>query len=367
MTDTAGAPQPAPPGRGHRLSLNELPHAPLPGLPEAVRSALDAPHRYPDPYARELTEDVARACAVPDTDVVVGPGSAALLQHVVQWAAPGRGEVVYARPSFEAYPLVTDCAGARPVEVPLRDHRHDLPRMLESITPATRVLIVCNPNNPTGTVAGADELTAFLRAVPERVVVVLDEAYREFAPDGSTADGAELYRGLPHLVVLRSFSKAYGLAGLRVGYALARPDTARTLRGRLLPFAVSTVAQAAARTALARRSDVLRQVDRVVTERDRVAGRLARQGWPVVPSAANFLWLPLGPAAGSFAAGAARDGILVRAVPGEGVRVTVGAPAANDALLRFTADRAPTPPKPPREETPLPAFPQVGGVLGSGA
>ncbi|MFP8940314.1 histidinol-phosphate transaminase [Streptomyces fenghuangensis] len=341
MTDATG---PATAGREHRLSLNELPEAPIADLARALRPSLDEPHRYPDPHARELAEAVARTYAVPPTDVLVGPGSATLLQHVVQWAAPGRGEVLYARPSFDAYRLIVRSAGARPVEVPLRDHRHDLPRMLENITADTRVLIVCNPNNPTGTVVNAADLTAFLRAVPERVVVVLDEAYHEFADAESTADGRELYRDRPNLVVLRSFSKAYGLAGLRVGYALAHPDTAHTLRDRLLPFSVSTVAQAAALTALARRTDVLRYAAHIVAERERLAERLALQGWPVVPSAANFLWLPLGSASEAFAAEAARQGILVRAVHGEGVRVTVGTETANDALLRLTARRSPAEP-----------------------
>ncbi|MBN0043316.1 aminotransferase class I/II-fold pyridoxal phosphate-dependent enzyme [Streptomyces actuosus] len=366
MTET-GAPAPA--GHGHhphRLSHNELPQTPLADLDEALRPALREPHRYPDPYAGELAEAVARACAVPAGDIVVGPGSAALLQLVVQWVAPGHGEVIHARPSFDAYRLIVHCAGARPVEVPLRDHRHDLPRMLRSITPATRALIVCNPHNPTGTVAAAADLAAFLRAVPERVVVVLDEAYREFADPGATADGGALYRDLPNLVVLRSFSKAYGLAGLRVGYALTHPDTARTLLGRLLPFSVSSVAQAAARAALARGPEALRQAEHVVAERDRLTARLREQGWPVVPSAANFLWLPLGTGAEPFAEAAARHGLLVRAVPGEGVRTTVGGAAANDALLRFTAGRRPptgTAPAdgPDTRRTPAPAVGQATG------
>ncbi|BAU84779.1 tsrA protein [Streptomyces laurentii] len=332
-----GVTEPGASGPEHRLSLNEMPAVPVTGLDEALRDALRGAHRYPDPFARELTAAIAATHSVPEHDVVTGPGSAVILQHVIQWAAPRRGEVVYARPSFDAYPLAVAAAGATAVEIPLRDHRHDLPRMLAAVTPDTRALVVCNPHNPTGTALGADALLAFLRAVPEHVVVVLDEAYREFAGDKDTLDGPDVYRGLPNVVVLRSFSKAYGLAGLRVGFALARREVADVLRTRLLPFAVGTVAEAAARTVLARRSEVYARVDRVVAERDRLTAELRGQGWEVAPSAANFCWLPLGSRSAAFVAAAAREGILVRAVAGEGVRVTVGDPAANDAVLRLTA------------------------------
>ncbi|GLF96699.1 aminotransferase class I/II-fold pyridoxal phosphate-dependent enzyme [Streptomyces yaizuensis] len=333
MTGVVGSVQP---GGGHRLSLNEMPHVPVPDLGEVLLDSLRGVNRYPDPFSRELTEAIAGVHSVPEADVVVGPGSAAILQHVVQWAAPQHGEVVYAWPSFDAYRMVVASAGAKPVEIPLKDHRHDLARMLESVTADTRAVLLCNPHNPTGTALGGTEMLAFLRGIPEHVCVVLDEAYIEFARGRDTPDGCRIYRDLPHVVVLRSFSKAYGLAGLRIGYALAAPRTARALRERLLPFSVSTVAETAARTVLDRRSEVMRYVDRVIAERDRITEELGGQGWDVVPSAANFCWLPMRTGAAEFAAAAARGGLLVRAVQGEGVRVTVGAERANDALLRFT-------------------------------
>ncbi|MFI1157038.1 histidinol-phosphate transaminase [Streptomyces sioyaensis] len=338
MTRVAG---PAHPERQHQLSLNEMPAVPLAGLEEILRESLHGANRYPDPFSRQLAEAIADLFSVPDHEVVVGPGSAAILQHVIQWAAPQRcDEVIYARPSFDAYRLVVNSAGATPVEVPLKEHRHDLSRMRESITPRTRALVLCNPHNPTGTAIGTADMLSFLREVPEHVVIVLDEAYHEFARGQDTLNGPEAYHDIPHMVVLRSFSKAYGLAGLRIGYALASRDVAHTLRNRLLPFSVSTIAEAAARAALARRPEVLRQVDRVIAERGRLAEGLRHQGWDVTPSAANFCWLPLGSRSSAFAAAAARQGILVRAVGEEGVRITVGEPQATDALLRCAAQFA---------------------------
>ncbi|MEU7430472.1 histidinol-phosphate transaminase [Streptomyces sioyaensis] len=338
MTRVAG---PAHPEGKHQLSLNELPAVPLANLEEILRESLHGANRYPDPFSRQLTAAIAGLFSVPDHEVVVGPGSAAILQHVIQWAAPRRGdEVIYARPAFDAYRLVVSSAGAKPVEVPLKEHRHDLSRMRESITPHTRALVLCNPHNPTGTAIDAAAMLSFLREVPEHVVIVLDEAYHEFARGQDTLNGPEVYHDLPNMVVLRSFSKAYGLAGLRVGFALAPREMAHTLRNRLLPFSVSTIAEAAARAALARRPEVLRQVDRVIAERGRLVEGLRHQGWDVAPSAANFCWLPLGSRSPAFAAAAARQGILVRAVGEEGVRITVGEPQATDALLRFAAQFA---------------------------
>ncbi|GAA2291934.1 histidinol-phosphate transaminase [Streptomyces hawaiiensis] len=321
-------------GDAHRLSLNELPDVPLAGLYQMLQQSLREANRYPDPFSHELARSIADTYSTSELDVVVGPGSAALLQHVIQWAAPHRGEVVYAWPSFDAYPLVVHSAGARPVEVPLKDYKHDLPRMLDSITGDTRALILCNPNNPTGTTVGTAEMLAFLREIPDHVLVVLDEAYREFA-GSRTPDGSELYRDLPNMVVLRSFSKSYGLAGLRIGFALAHRDMARTLRDRLLPFSVSTVAEAAAKAALDHRTEILRHTARVIAERERMTRELRDQHWAVVPSEANFLWLPTGSRSGEFAAAAAENGIMVRSWKDQGVRVTVGDIKSNDAFLEF--------------------------------
>ncbi|MEU6176536.1 histidinol-phosphate transaminase [Streptomyces coeruleorubidus] len=332
-------------GDVHRLSLNELPDVPLAGLYQVLQQSLHEVNRYPDPFSHKLARSIAATYSTSELDVVVGPGSAAILQQVVQWAAPHRGEVVYAWPSFDAYPLVVHSAGAHPVEVPLKEHGHDLPRMLDSITGDTRAVILCNPNNPTGTTVDTAGMLAFIREIPDHVVVVLDEAYREFA-GAETPDGCDLYRDLPNMVVLRSFSKSYGLAGLRIGFALAHRDVARTLRNRLLPFSVSTVAEAAARAALDSQPEVLQHIARVIGERERMTQALRAQSWAVVPSEANFLWLPTGSLSDEFAAEAARNGIMVRSWKDQGVRVTVGDIKSNDAFLEFAerfAEKAGTP------------------------
>ncbi|MGK5691524.1 histidinol-phosphate transaminase [Streptomyces sp. URMC 128] len=329
-------------GDVHRLSLNELPDVPIAGLHQVLQQSLREVNRYPDPFSHELVRSIADTYSTSEHDVVVGPGSSAILQQVIQWAAPHGGEVVYAWPSFDAYPLVVHNAGADPVEVPLKEHRHDLPRILDSVTAQTRAVILCNPNNPTGTTVDTDATLAFLREIPDHVVVVLDEAYREFA-GAHTPDGCELYRDLPNMLVLRSFSKSYGLAGLRIGFALAPRDVARTLRNRLLPFSVSTVAEAAARAALDHRPEVLQHTARVIRERERMTQELRDQGWAVVPSEANFLWLPTGSRSDEFAAEAAQNGIMVRSWKNQGVRVTVGDIKSNDAFVQFAerfADKA---------------------------
>jgi histidinol-phosphate aminotransferase len=205
--------------------------------------------------------------------------------------------------------------------------------MLSAVTDRTRLVFVCNPNNPTGTAVRSKELTRFLDAVPPHVVVVLDEAYREFVTDPDVPDGVALTLRGGNIAVLRTFSKAYGLAGVRVGYCVAPPPLARLLAKVAVPFAVSRLAQAAALAALADAAAVPSRCLPVTRERDRVRAALLAAGYDVTPSQANFLWLPLGPATADFAAHCARHSILVRSFPDEGIRVTLGLPAENDAFL----------------------------------
>jgi histidinol-phosphate aminotransferase len=236
-------------------------------------------------------------------------------------------------------------SGASPIQVPLTsEHVHDLDAMLERITGKTRLIFVCNPNNPTGTAVDRDTLVRFLRGVPADVVVALDEAYREFVADPSIPDGLSLLDEFPNLIVLRTFSKAYGLAGLRVGYAIAAdPALAAALRQTQVAFAVTTVAQQAALASLepAAEEQLLARVADTVAERSRVFSTLTSLGYSVPPSQANFVWLPLGAGALAWAAGCEERGVVVRAFGGSGVRVTIGAPAENDRLLAAATDLAP--------------------------
>ncbi|HEY7821257.1 MAG TPA: aminotransferase class I/II-fold pyridoxal phosphate-dependent enzyme, partial [Acidimicrobiia bacterium] len=236
--------------------------------------------------------------------------------------------------SFEAYPIWVQMTGATSVQIPLLDdERHDLPAMAAAIDDTTRVVFVCNPNNPTGEAVREAELRAFLDEVPSDVIVVLDEAYREFIVDPDVPDGLELARGRENVVVIRTFSKAYGLAGLRVGFAIAAPRIAEAIRKTALPFGVSNIAEEAALAALASEEELLARVQHLSAERDRVWRALADQGWEIHPSHANFIWLRLGERTEEFAAACETAGITVRPFSGEGVRISIGEVEANDRVV----------------------------------
>jgi histidinol-phosphate aminotransferase len=211
---------------------------------------------------------------------------------------------------------------------------HDLDAMAEAITDRTRLIFVCNPNNPTGTVVRRAELERFLDRVPSDVLVVLDEAYREFIRDPEVPDGVEIYRERPNVCVLRTFSKAYGLAGLRVGFAIAHEPVAAALRKTAVPFGVSQLAQEAAIASLRAEDELLGRVGSLVCERRRVVETLRGQGWTVPETQANFVWLRLGERTLDFAAACEQHGVVVRPFPGEGMRATIGETEANDIFLK---------------------------------
>ncbi|SEL47231.1 histidinol-phosphate transaminase [Nonomuraea pusilla] len=327
----------APDGRSFKLSSNESPFDPLPSVVEAIAEGARQINRYPDPGATQLTEAIAERYDVPFEHVALGAGSVTVAQQLFETVGEPGAEVVYAWRSFEAYPLLADLAGATSVRVPLAGEDHDLDAMAKAITPATRMVFVCNPNNPTGTSVRRAELTAFLDRVPEDVLVVLDEAYREYVRDEDVPDGLTLYRDRPNVAVLRTFSKAYGLAGLRVGYLIAHEPVAATVRKTIIPFAVNHLAQVAAVASLRAEDELSERVERVVKERTRVREALIAQGWDVPPTEANFVWLRLGERTLDFAAACAVEGVAVRPFAGEGARVSIGDAEANDAFLTAAA------------------------------
>jgi len=327
----------APDGRSFKLSSNESPFGPLPSVAAVIADALGTVNRYPDNGAQELTEAIAQRFGVPAGHVAVGCGSVGVTQQLLEATAEPGSEVLYAWRSFEAYPGLAQLAGATEVRVPLAGEVHDLPAMAAAITPRTRVIFVCNPNNPTGTVVHCDELVAFLARVPDDCLVVLDEAYTEYVRDPAVPDGIDLYRDRPNLAVLRTFSKAYGLAGLRVGFLIGHEPVAGAVRKTMLPFTVNAVAQAAAIASLAAEAELLERVEQVVKERGRVREELLAQGWQVPPSEANFVWLRLGADTGDFAAACEQAGVSIRPFAGEGARVSIGDPEANDAFLAVAA------------------------------
>jgi histidinol-phosphate aminotransferase len=265
----------------YKISSNENPFPPLPSVLAAISRAAQQTHRYPDPASTRLVEAIAARFDVPAACIALGTGSVAVCGQIIAAAARPGDEVLYAWRSFEAYPIWTQIAGAASVQVPLLpDERHDLDAMLAAISEHTRVIFVCNPNNPTGQVVSRSELVAFLDAVPGEVIVVLDEAYREFMTGDDLPDGLELFLHYPNVVVLRTFSKAYGLAALRVGFAVAHETVADALRRTATPFGVSTIAEEAAIASLAAEDELLDRVQALVAERERVRNALLAQGWP---------------------------------------------------------------------------------------
>jgi histidinol-phosphate aminotransferase len=318
-----------------KLASNEVPFGPLPGVVEAIAAAAADTHRYPDMGCVRLREALGERYGVDPARIVTGCGSVALAEHLVRATCLGPGdEVVYSWRSFEAYPIIAATSGAASVRVPNRaDHGHDLPAMAAAVTPRTRLVFVCNPNNPTGTASRRAELDAFLDAVPPSTLVVLDEAYREFVTDPEVPDGLAVYGDRPNVVVLRTLSKAWGLAGVRIGFLVAAPAVADVVRKVLTPFSTSALAQAAALAALDAADEVDRRVARVLTERDRLLPAVGKLVPEVPESQANFFWLPLGEASARFGAACEERGVIVRPFAGDGVRVTIGTGPENDAFL----------------------------------
>ncbi|GAA5096311.1 histidinol-phosphate transaminase [Nocardia iowensis] len=336
------------PGRNHpgavKLASNETTFGPLPAAAKAIAEAAELANRYPDNQALELRAALADFLGVTEANVTVGCGSVALCQELVQITCDApTDEVVFTWRSFEAYPIVTKVGNATAVQVPLTpDMVHDLDALAAAVTERTKLIFVCNPNNPTGTAVGKAELTRFLDSVPERVLIVLDEAYFEYlrlAPE-DFPNGVELGRTRPNVIVLRTFSKAYGLAGLRAGYAVGDPAVITALMKVHIPFSVNRVAQAAAIASLEARHELLDRTDTLVVERDRVRDALLAAGYRVPPSESNFLWLPLGERSAEFGEASAEAGVLVRPYGTDGVRVTAGDPHENDLFLSFATDSA---------------------------
>ena len=335
-----GKPAAAPAGvTAYKISSNENPYPPLPSVLEVVREAAGAINRYPDMAVTELTQALADTLGVPAEHIATGTGSVGVLGQVIAATCDPGDEVVYAWRSFEAYPIVTALAGAQSVQVGLDDHaRHRLDAMHASITDRTKVVIVCTPNNPTGPMVTHAELERFLDAVPSRVLVVIDEAYIEFVTDEEAPRSLELYRDRPNVMVLRTFSKAYGLAGLRIGYAVAHPPVAAALRKTATPFGVNSIAQAAAVASLKAFDELKERVDSLVAERTRVVEMLRGQGWLIPETQANFVWFGLGDRSGDFAAAAQAAGLTLRQYGTDGVRATIGETEANDVLIRVAGE-----------------------------
>ncbi|MGW0038864.1 histidinol-phosphate transaminase [Gordonia sp. NPDC003376] len=346
----AGKPPVAKPGVArYKLSSNENPYPPLPGVVAAVDLAVRDSNRYPDMGNAELYAALAESLSVPTANLAVAAGSAAIIYDLLSSVCEPGDNVVYPWPSFEAYPIAVLAANARSEQVPLTaDGRHDLDAMADRIDDRTRAVILCTPNNPTGAALTHTEILRFLDSVPAHVLVILDEAYAEFVRMDDPVDGIAIATARTNVAVARTFSKAYGLAGLRVGYAYAPTEIAAALRAVAVPFGVSLPAQAAAVASLQLRSELLERVDALVVERLRVVGGLAEIGWDVGDPQGNFVWLrfPDADGAAAFVAEAGEIGLSVRPLAGTGVRVSIGETEANTRLLDLAARMIPAPTAP---------------------
>lgn len=318
-----------------KLSSNENPFEPLPSVLEALQATTPV-NRYPDASAAALRARLGERFGVEPDAVHVAAGSVSILHQLVLGTSSVGDEVVYAWRSFEAYPSLPLVAGATGVQVPLASGaRHDLDAMADAVTDRTRVVIVCTPNNPTGPIVTSAEFAAFVDRVPRDVLIILDEAYAEFvtAPDAVDGLAERLFDRYPNVVVLRTFSKAYGLAGLRVGYAIGHPRVLDAARTTGIPLSVTSAAERAAIASLDAEAELRERVSVIVERRTRLVGGLRAQGWQVPDSQANFVWLPAGQRTDEVAAAFDAADLIVRPFPGDGIRISVGEEESIDRVL----------------------------------
>jgi histidinol-phosphate aminotransferase len=337
---TGQAPEAIASGNIAQLASNESPHPPHPKVVEAIQATAGAMNRYPDPDATLLRRRLAERYETEPSRIAVANGSCEILLAAAEALCEPGAEIVYAWPSFSMYPYLPALTGAREIRVPLAEGDvHDLDAMAAEVTAATQLLIVCNPNNPTATHVPAAEIAAFLERIPTHVTVILDEAYVEFQTHDDPDATLDLLAEFPNLVVLRTFSKCYGLAGLRVGYAIGSPKFRAAVDAVRQPFSVNALAQAAGAEAILHQDDVLRRVETTIAARLTVEEGVRALGLQTSETHANFSWIDLGDAdEAAVIAGLAEREIAVRpgkALGGPGhIRVSYGVAEENERFLR---------------------------------
>lgn len=320
------------------LASNESPYGLLPSVASVLAEHVAGVSRYPDMSSTALIEAIAAHHDVEPARVAVGAGSVEVCSQLATAVIDGGDEVIFGWRAFEAYPIITAVAGGAAVKVPLTAAAvHDIDAMVAAVTDRTRLVFLCNPNNPTGTAVGREELIRLADSVPPDVLLVVDEAYREYVDPQRVPDAFTLLGDRPNVVVTRTFSKAYALAGLRVGYCLASPEVAAAARKCQVPFSVSGLAQSAAIAALGDQEEVARRAKLTVAERERVRNSLLEHGYDVPASEANFVWLALGERTVAFAEACLDGGVVVRPFAGEGARVSIGTDEENDRFLDVAA------------------------------
>jgi len=340
-----------------KLASNENPHGPSPGALEAMRAALGDSSLYPDNYAHALKEALSRHLRIERECICVGNGSNELLYLLADTFLDSGSSAVYSQFGFATYPIAIARSGARSIKVPALERNsamplgHDLPAMSAAIAADTKLLYIANPNNPTGTWAEPAAVKRLIEQAPAHTIVALDEAYLEFGRERGAQDALGWLPEHPNLVILRTFSKAYGLAGLRVGYALSHPEIIGLLDRVRPAFNLNSVAQAGAVAALADQAYMRRVVDITVRELDRVRSELAALGVWAAPSAGNFLLVDLSSEARATYEALLRRGIIVRPVAdyglGQYLRISIGLPEQNDRLLAALRERAEEPAREP--------------------
>jgi len=325
-----------------KLASNENPLGPSDKAMAAARKALEEMCLYPDGNGFDLKQALSKRFGVDMNQITLGNGSNDVLEVIARCFADSDSEVVFSQYAFAVYPIVTQAIGARGVSVPARDWGHDLDAMAAAVTDRTKLVFVANPNNPTGTVHEADALEAFLDRIPERVLVVLDEAYCEYLTGDEFPDGIKLLARYPNLIVCRTFSKAWGLAALRVGYAISSPEIVDILNRVRQPFNVDTVALAAATAVLEDEAYLSRSREVNEAGLRQLCEGFDRMGLPYIPSAGNFVAVEVGEQAAGVCQALLTHGVIVRPVAGYGMpchlRVSVGLPEENDRFLDALAE-----------------------------
>ena len=325
----------------YKVSSNESHLPPIPAVRDAAVAAMESSNRYPDAAAQELRAVLGRKHGVDPSQIALSTGSVAVSGDLVR-ALVGEGdEVVFAWRSFEAYPILVGSHGGTPVAVPLTaSGEHDLAAMAAAITDRTRLVMLCTPNNPTGPSLSTAQVEEFLEQVPDHVVVAIDEAYREFHDPATVLGTAGIFRRHGNVVLLRTFSKLQGLAGLRIGYAVAHPRLACALGQVTVPFGAGAAAQAAALASLTPEvaGELEERAEQIRSERSRVQRALAEQGWQLPVSQGNFVYFPLGERSAEFAEFADARGLVLRAYGTDGVRATIAEPEANSLLIEIARE-----------------------------
>ena len=335
-----GKPAPSTPGqRSFKVSSNENPFDPLPSvLAEIEHTALTHINRYPDMRGWDIVERLAQVNSVEPENIELGCGSTEVITQLVDLVAGPGDEVVYPWRSFEAYPIIVTGAGAGSVQIPnLPDGSHDIDGMLRAVNERTRLVIVNNPNNPTATSISEADAARVVASVPPDVLILFDEAYFQFNTKADTSVAIDLFRDHPNVVIAHTFSKAYGLAGLRIGYAIASADVVAGMRKVALPFGVSDVAQTAALASIDAYDELSDRVNSIVSERTRVVKALRGQGWTFPEPYANFFWLPFGDHTSIAEREFVKSGLSTRVFGSEGIRISIGEPEANDLVIQVCA------------------------------